>query len=431
MKIKILFKRIVLLVIGACLGLTISYFYSKNNMTDSKLQEDIKKPLYWVAPMDPNYKRDKPGKSPMGMDLVPVYKEDKKASGITISPNVINNIGVKVEPIKIQTLTRSIDTLGIIKENENNIEHIHMYEAGWIRKLHVQEIGAYIKKGQLIAKIYSPKLIEAEQELVLALKNQASTNVSKGISYFDETDYVKSSISKLESLGISDNQIQRIIKNRKADTLIDVYAPISGILSELNVKEGMYITPDQNLMTIVNLDTVWLSAEIFPNQVNEVKVGNDVIGKVTGIEGVTFHGVINFISPTVDPVTRTISVRATLDNTSQQLKPNLFMDAVIRTSPLKDVLVVPKSAVIRLKEIDYVIVASQDNYFFAQEVKLGESNDHYYQILNGLKKGDKVVVSAQFLIDSESDIQASIKRLNSSEENSLPGQRTHNHHGSH
>jgi Cu(I)/Ag(I) efflux system membrane fusion protein len=300
----------------------------------------------------------------MGMDLVPVYKENNDSEGVRISPDTMNNIGVKVEQVKYRNLHITVNSLGVIKENDNHVEHIHTYENGWIRKLEIAEIGSEVTKGQLVAQLYSPKLIEAEQELVLALQNSTQTNQHKVSSYTDKTDYIQAAKSKLEALGISQKQIQRIEKNKKADMLIDMYAPISGVVSELDAKEGMYVTPAQNLMTIVNLNTVWLSAEVFPYQVQFLKVGDKLTGKVKGIND-AFTGTITFISPTIDPVTRTVAVRATLDNSKQLLKPNLYMDVSIISKELPKTLSIPSSAVIRLKNINYVITQNKSGRFIA------------------------------------------------------------------
>ncbi|TNF69387.1 MAG: efflux RND transporter periplasmic adaptor subunit [Gammaproteobacteria bacterium] len=408
---KRFFKSLALIVFGIGVGVVVFYVFTLYEKDEHKSgHQDIKKPMYWVAPMDPNYKRDKPGKSPMGMDLVPVY-EESSSDGIKISPDTMNNIGVKVEPVKYRNLHIIINSLGVIKENENHVEHIHTYENGWIRKLEVAEIGSEVKKDELIAQLYSPKLLEAEQELVLALQNRNTDKNQKITDYTDRTDYVKAAISKLEALGISQKQIKRIEKNKKADMLIDIYAPITGIVSELGAKEGMYVTPQQNLMTIVNLKSVWLSAEVFPHQIQYLKIGDEIKGKVKGINHI-FKGKVTFISPTIDPVTRTVAVRATLDNTDELLKPNMYMDVSIVSKTLPRTLSIPDSAIIRLKDINYVIIQNKDDRFIAQEVKLGIETQGYVQVLSGLNESDKIVTSALFLIDSESNVQASLKRLN-------------------
>ncbi|WP_440993697.1 efflux RND transporter periplasmic adaptor subunit [Cysteiniphilum litorale] len=407
-------KNLGLIVLGGVIGFAIFYALplgqSKQSNKDN-VDQKAKKPLYWVAPMDPNYKRDQPGKSPMGMDLVPVYAESFTASGVKISPEVMNNIGVQVEPVKYRSLRINIDALGVIKENDNYVEHVHTYENGWIRKLQVAEVGKEVTKGQLIAQIYSPKLLEAEQEFVLALQSKSVATNSETSQYNDQTDYINAARLKLRALGISDEQIARIEKNKKADVLIDIYAPISGVVSELEAKEGMYVTPDKNIMSIVDLSTVWLSAEVFPSQVQYLNIGDEISGKINGTNEIS-KGKLTFISPTIDPVTRTVTIRATLDNKDQLLKPNLYMDVSILSKKLAKSLTVPSSAIIRLKDLNYVILENEQGQFSAQEVKLGLEANGYTQILAGLTVNDNIVTSSLFLIDSESNVQASLKRLN-------------------
>ena len=410
MKLNVV-KNGLLIGVGLVLGLAVSvYYFHRPNSAQAENVQTVKKPLYWVAPMDPNYKRNKPGKSPMGMDLVPVYQEDSGVQGVTISANVLSNIGAKLESVEYRDLSQVIDTLGVVKENDNNIEHLHTYENGWIRKLYVTEIGQKVEKDQLVAQLYSPKLLEAEQELVLSLQEANKISPKTSGRYINFIDYVAAAKAKLEALGISKTQIQRIEKNRKADVLIDIYAPISGVVLELDAKDGMYVTPQQNLMKIVNLNTVWLSAEVFPQQVQYLKIGDEITGHLDGVAH-SFKGKITFISPTVDPITKTVSIRATLDNSTNLLKPNLYMDVVLNAYQLPHQLSISKAAVIRLKNIDYVITQNKDNRFIAKEIKLGIATEEYYQVLQGLKVGEKVVTSAQFLIDSESNVQASLVRL--------------------
>ncbi len=198
--------------------------------------------------------------------------------------------------------------------------------------------------------------------------------------------------------------------------LIDIYAPISGVISELEIKRGMYVTPQQNIMSIVNLDSVWLSAEVFPHQAQYLKIGDEIIGKVNGLNRI-FNGVLTFISPTIDPITRTVTIRATLDNTEHVLKPNLYMDVSILSQQSIKALSVPSLAIIRLKDINYVILETGNGQFGAQEIALGLETNGYTQVLSGLKPGAKVVTSAQFMIDSESNVQASLQRLGLAESN--------------
>ena len=185
-----------------------------------------------------------------------------------IPPNVINNIGIKIEKAKYRKLKMIIDTLGTIKENKNNIEHIHMYREGWIDDISINDIVDKVKKGQLLAQIYSPLLFVAEQDYVTFLRQK--NRMSLG------------SKRRLVALGISEQQISRIAKTGKAEELTDIIAPISGVISQLNAREGMYIAPDTNILSIVNIDTVWLSAEVFPEQISNIHMGDKMIANIAG-----------------------------------------------------------------------------------------------------------------------------------------------------
>lgn len=392
-KIHKVFKIILLLLTGVIMGLSLYHFVyiEKTNKLENELSDN---PLYWVAPMDPNYKSDKPGKSPMGMELIPVYAEKSDSLGVTISPKVINNIGIEIAKAKSRSLTESINTLGIIKENKNNIEHIHLYRKAWIKELYVSEVGDRVEKGQVIAKVYSPELYVDEQVYL------------NGI--FRGKDYALNSKSRLLSLGVSEEQIKRIEKNRKPDLLIDIVAPISGFVSNIETREGMYVENNTNILTIANLDNVWISAELFPGQAKDIKVGDKLIIKNDKINA-NITGKIDFISPKISPTTRTISVRATLNNEKYLLRPNLYTDISIEHNLTRQ-LTIPTSAIIRRKDLDYVIVKN-GNDFFAKKVKIGQTAQGYTQILQGLQANDEVVISSHFLIDSESNIQESLKRL--------------------
>ncbi|BCD92637.1 hemolysin D (plasmid) [Francisella halioticida] len=391
-----IFKGIIIIFVGLVLVIASSYFYILKTKTPDKVNKSDK-PLYWVAPMNPNYKSDKPGKSPMGMDLVPVYGKKSSSKGVIISPNIINNIGIRVEKVESRELQENINTLGIVKEKKDNIDHVHIYREGWVKKLNIDDVGDKVQKGDLLAQIYSPLLLVAEKDLITAM--------------FRDKSMLEGSRSRLFALGVSPQQIKRIESKKRAEPFIDIIAPISGVISELNTREGMYIAPQTNILTIVDLDTVWLSAEVFPQQINNIDIhaGYDLIASIAGTQE-KFIGKIDFISPEIDPITRTVSVRATLRNKDDILRPNLYMDVSI-VHKLPKALTIPSSSIIRLKDINYVIIQNKNKEFSAQEVILGQSAQGYTQILKGLALGDEVVTSSQFLIDSESNVQESLKRL--------------------
>ena len=207
---------------------------------------------YWVAPMDANFRRDEPGKSPMGMDLVPVYADDGNTEDgvVKISPTVENNLGVRVSPVQNGILNRTINTVGYVSFDEEKIFHVHTRVEGWVERLHVKSVGQTVKKGQKLFELYSPDLVNAQEEFLTALKskNNILINASK---------------SRLRFLGVGNSQINSLAKNRQVRQRIDVFSEHKGFINELNIREGMYIKPATDVLSIGQIDTVWVIAEVF------------------------------------------------------------------------------------------------------------------------------------------------------------------------
>ncbi len=398
-------KLLILLIIifAVLLGMWIQYTFNQptqNNTPSATIKKKIK---YWVAPMDPNYRRDKPGKSPMGMDLVPVYENpltDEQGSSIKISPTVVNNIGVKISTVKMMDLPRLINTVGYVSVDENNIFHVHSLLSGWIKQLNVKTTGEYIKKGQLLYAIYSPEIINAQEEYLLALSGRNKIII----------DGAK---QKLQALGMSLNQINLVKKNNRADQLVNIYAKTDGIIAKLSIREGMYVTPDKEIMSIENLSHIWIIADVFERLATWFNVGDDAKASLDAYPGKVWAGKVDFIYPTLDRKTRSLKVRLVFPNPDLSLKPNMFANITILGKPIHNTIGIPTSALIRTGDGDRVIIALGDGKFTTQSVTIGIESGHYYQITRGLKAGDKVVTSAQFLIDSEANTLASLKRMNS------------------
>ncbi|HHJ35202.1 MAG TPA: efflux RND transporter periplasmic adaptor subunit, partial [Gammaproteobacteria bacterium] len=264
--------------------------------------------LYWVAPMDPNYKRDKPGKSPMGMDLVAVYAGDDKGSVITISPEVVQNLGVRTEKAQRTRLWRGIDTVGYVNYDESRVSHIHLRTSGWIENLTVKSEGERVKKGDRLFDIYSPELVNAQEEFVTALTS-------------GNTGLINASKDRLSALGISNNQIKKLKKNKKIKQRISIYASQDGVVSDFPVRDGMYVKPSMKVMTLGDLSSVWLLAEVFERQVQWVEVGQLAEVSLSFIPGKLWQGKVEYIYPSLDPKTRTLKVRLRFDNPEERLKP--------------------------------------------------------------------------------------------------------------
>lgn len=359
-----------------------------------------KKILYWVAPMDANFRRDEPGKSPMGMDLVPVYDDGEDGITVKISPTVENNMGVRTASAKKDKLWRRIDTVGYVDFDENKISHIHLRTKGWIEKLYVKSEGERVKKGQLLFEVYSPELVNAQEEYLQALRSG-----NKGLS--------SASRERLIALGISSSQINQLNKTRKSKQYVKVFARQGGIIAKLNIREGMFVMPTKLVMSLADLSSVWILAEVFESQANWVKAGQTADVKLSYLPGRTWQGRVEYIYPSLDPKTRTLKVRLRFDNKDESIKPNMFADVTIYGGAKREVITIPREALIHSGNEERVIVSIGKGRFQPREVTAGIESGELIEIIDGINIGDKVVTSGQFLIDSEASLKASIARMSS------------------
>lgn len=399
------------LVIGGIAGVIITVVVTQlsssvgsNQMAD--MAEDKNAPLYWVAPMDANFKRDKPGLSPMGMDLIPIY-EDKGASdgandegpgAIRISPTVINNLGVRTAQAQLKPLNLKIKTVGYVGYNEDKLLHIHPRVEGWVEKLHVKAAGDPVKKGQPLYDIYSPALVNAQEELVLALGRKNKR-------------LVQAAEDRLKALHFPHEAISELQKSRKVKQTVSFYAPQTGVVDNLNIRQGFFVKPGTMLMSVGALDEVWVEAEVFERQAALVTKGAAVSMTLDFLPGKEWSGKVDYVYPTLDAVTRTVKVRLRFNNPDRQLKPNMFAQVTIHGNNHKNTLLVPKESVIRSGTRDRVVLALGGGRFKSIEVKVGAYDDNNAEILSGLNLGELVVTSAQFLLDSESSKTSDFKRL--------------------
>ena len=355
----------------------------------------------YVCPMHPQIIRDKPGSCPIcGMDLVKKEVEKKQQDGITvkISPEVENNMGVRTAKVKKDKLWRRIDTVGYVDFDENKISHIHLRTRGWIEKLLVKSEGERITKNQLLFEVYSPELVNAQEEYIQALSSgHKSLSIASG--------------ERLQALGISSEQIQQLTKSRKVSQYVKVFAKQDGIIAKLNVREGMFVMPQKEVMSLADLSSIWILAEVFESQADWVKSGQPAEVKLSYLPGREWEGEVEYIYPSLDPKTRTLKVRLRFDNKDETLKPNMFADVTIYGGAKREVMIIPREALIRTGNEERVIVSVGDGRFQPRDVTAGiESGDHV-EIIRGLQVGDKIVTSGQFLIDSEANLKASIARM--------------------
>ena len=367
-------------------------------------EDAAKEVLYWVAPMDPNYRRDEPGKSPMGMDLVPVYADGAEAGSgvVSISPTLLNNLGVRTALAERGTLPRRIDTVGYIGYDEDTLQHIHTRVDGWIEKLATTATGDPVVKGQLLFELYSPTLVNAQQEYLAAL---ASNN----------TVLRNASRDRLTALGVTDSAVRRLEKEREASQRVRVYAESDGVIAHLGVREGIFVTPATEVMSVARLDRVWVLAEVFERQSAWVEPGQTATVELDYLPGKLLRGTVDYVYPELDPKTRTLKVRLRFDNEGETLRPNMFARVVINGAAIDNIVHVPREAVIRGGASSRVVVDLGEGRFQSREVSIGIESGDRVAIRSGLDEGERVVTSAQFLIDSESNIDSALKRMESSQ----------------
>lgn len=398
----------VALVIGASLGAVLSYFtvswVGLNTASDTVLNDGPPQPLYWVAPMDDNYRRDKPGLSPMGMDLVPVYaNEGAQASTspgtITINPAVINNLGVRTAPVQFKAWQQHIETVGYVQYDQESMVHIHPRVEGWVETLYVKSAGDRVSQGQPLYTLYSPQLVNAQEEYLIALKRNNRT-------------VMRAAADRLRALQLSDEFIETLKKQQQIRQSITFYASQSGVVDVLNIREGFYVKPGTTLMSVATLDQVWVEAEVFERDTAFVEIGLPVTMTLDYLPNKQWLGKVDYIYPSLNATTRTLRVRLKFDNPQQQLKPNMFAQISIAAQSQQAQLQVPKEAVIRTGKQDRVVLALGEGQFKSVAVTVGSVDHDFIQIIEGLGKEDVVVTSAHFLIDSESSKNSDFKRMN-------------------
>ena len=360
--------------------------------------------LYWVAPMDPNFRRDEPGLSPMGMDLVPVYADDVSSGRgiVSIDPTMLQNLGVRTAVAELGTLPRRIETVGYIGYDEDTLQHVHTRVDGWIEKLAITATGDPVTRGQLLFELYSPMLVNAQQEYLAAL---ASNNIALR----------NASRDRLTALGVTANEVTRLEKERKANQHVRVYAQSDGVVAHLGVREGIFVTPATEVMSVARLDRVWVLAEVFERQSAWVEPGQEATVELDYLPGRVLRGTVDYVYPELDPGTRTLKVRLRFDNEGETLRPNMFARVVINGTAIDDIVHVPREAVIRGGSSSRVVVDLGEGRFQSREITIGIESGDRVAIRSGLKEGERVVTSAQFLIDSESNIDSALERLESSQ----------------
>ena len=335
----------------------------------------------------------------------PASVQSEAAPTITISEDKRQLIGVRTAAAGFRTLDKQIRTVGKVEVNETRLAFVNTKIAGWVKKLFVNFTGDRVVKGQPLLSIYSPDLVSAQEEYLLALR--ARTAVSGGIAEVQasQQSLIDSAKRRLILWDITEEQIAGIEKTGKTNTEMTIHAPLNGIVLDKMVLDGTYITPGMNLFKIADLSTVWIIADVYEYEVPLVKVGQKARVTVPYSSGEVLHATVSFINPVLDPMTRTVKIRIAVQNPGLVLKPDMYVNVEIMTSS-RARLVIPRSSVLDSGTRQIVYVEKEPGVFEMRKVTLGVRGENEVEVLTGIKKGESVVTSGNFLIDSESQLQS-------------------------
>jgi len=351
--------------------------------------------LYYRNPMDPTITSKVPMKDNMGMDYVAIYaEEDDDSSNVIISPRIVQNMGVRTAKADKGPLWRRIETVGYIDFDETKLIQVHLRVNGWIEKLNVKSEGERVKKGDVLFEIYSPTLVNAQEEYLNSIRSN-----NKRLR--------KASEDRLRALGINSQTIKEIKKNSRVQQNIKIYAEQNGIVAKLNVREGTFVKPATEILSLADLS----SAEVFERQANWVEVGQNAEIYLTYLPGKVWQGRVEYVYPSLNQKTRTLKVRIRMDNPGERLKPNMFAAVLIFGGAKNDVISIPREALISTGDEQRVIVQVKPGEYAAKNVVSGIESGDFVEIKSGISVDDLVVTSGQFLIDSEASLKASINRM--------------------
>ena len=373
---------------------------------DSALEHAVKHldPKY-VCPMHPQIVRDEEGSCPIcGMDLVPkmIDPNQGKHPKVEISNAVVQSMGVRTAYAKYDTLWKYIRTVGRVEYDETRVAHLHPRAEGWMEQLKLRAEGEPVRQGQVLGSLYSPEILAAQVDFLIAL-DQTGRGASK--------DRIEKARNRLRLLGVTEGTISRIQSRGQTQNTVPLVSPASGVVTQLNAQEGMFVKPDMEIFTIADLTKIWVMVDIFEHQIDWLAEGLSAEINVPAYPGRTWEGKVEYIYPELDPKSRTLRVRLAFDNPAGLLKANMFADVVIYGGPKHDALVIPQEALIETGERASVVTALGEGRFQPVDVVTGMRRGGRVEILSGLKEGDEIVTSGQFLIDSESSLQASFSRM--------------------
>ncbi|HEY0858996.1 MAG TPA: efflux RND transporter periplasmic adaptor subunit [Albitalea sp.] len=373
-----------------------------------------RKVLYYRNPMGLPDTSPTPKKDQMGMDYIPVYEDEETNGGpagsnqIRISTEKIQKLGVRVEPVSLRTLGKTVRAAGRVEPDERKTYAISPKFEGYVERLHVNVTGQPVGRGQPLFEVYSPELVSAQREYLIALEGVKAMRESGGDAAGGMKQLADSALARLRNWDLSTEQINALVNSGESRRTITFRSPVSGIVTEKKALQGMRFMPGEMLYQVTDLSSIWVLADVFEHDIGLIKKGAKASVAVNAYPGKAFTGTITYVYPTLKEETRTIPVRIELANPGQLLKPGMFAQIDTAVGGKGQVLTVPDSAVIDTGTRQIVLVQAAEGRFEPREVQLGARSESHIEVREGVKEGEQVVVSANFLIDAESNLKAAI-----------------------
>lgn len=381
------------------------------------------------CPMHPSYVSDKPGSCPIcGMKLVSIG-DDAPTHGpaphtghdattnpadrasVTLTPERRQMLGVRSEAVAVAQVAPAIRTVGRVSVDERRVHHIHTKFEGYIEHLHVDFVGKLVRRGEPLASIFSPELVATQEEYLLALRASQNLGASQVASVArGSSDLLEAARRRLLLWDISPATIDRLERTGEVRRTLDLYSPVTGYVVAKTALHGMRVMPSDTLFDIADLSHLWVLADVYEQDLASVRVGTQAELSVTYLPGRAWTGNVTWIAPMVEPATRTVKVRVEIDNPDAELKPEMFADVALRTAAGRT-LVVPEGAVIRSGERNLVFLDDGEGRFTPREIGIGRKGAAGFEVKSGLREGERVVTSANFLLDSESSLKAALAAM--------------------
>ena len=430
-------NNVLVVVVAVLAGLLVgalAMYWLRGDAPSARSNEP--KILYYRNPMGSGHTSDKPMKDEMGMDYIPVYENQQGAGAppqepglVTINPTVVQNIGVRTAPVTKGAIKAQIVANGVLALDESRTTTVTAKVDGYVEKLHVASVGHVVKEGDPLFDMYSPDLVALLEEYLAALRYQESLPATASQTlHRNATDLVVAAHKRIQAIGLIRPQIAKIQSDRGVPRSITFFAAHNGVVLKKNVLEGGFVSAGTELFTLADLSEVWVLADVYAQDFGALRPGQRATVTVQGIPGKTFSGRVDFIYPTMESQSRTVKVRIALLNPQRILRPDMFASVTIQTGSSAQSLLVPKSAVLRTGKRDLVILALGQGRFRPQQVQLGPDTPDHYAVQSGVKEGDIVVTSAQFLLDSESRIGEAVQKLNdAAPSDASPADSSHDH----